>query len=341
MQHYEGPRRSRALGRLRVGRPAGRTAAALALLAPWLAWAVVRTFGLEGHLGARVVPAMTFTPYVAATSVVPLLAALVLRRWLVAVAALAVVVAFALAVLPRAFAGPRPNITGGVRVTVMTSNMFEGRGDARTIVDLVRRHRVDVLAVEELTPEAVRRLDAAGLRRLLPHRDVDARPGPSGTGLFSRPALRPRPPADALHQNAQPRGVVQLPGAPALDVQAVHPPPPLFGWKAIWEGSLNALPRPDRSAATLRIHIGDYTATLDHARLRALLGDGGYVDAADATGEGFRTTWPAGRHFPPEIAIDHVLVDPRIAPRDVIVTAVPGSDHRAVIADLELPRTGS
>lgn len=283
---------------------------------------------------------MTFTPYVAATSVVPLLAAVVLRRWLVAAAALAVVVAFALAVLPRAFAGPRARVTDGVRVTVMTSNIFEGRGDARTIVDLVRRHRVDVLAVEELTPEAVRRLDAAGLRRLLPHRDVDPRPGAGGTGLFSRPALRRRPPADALHRNAQPRGVVQPAGAPALDVQAVHPPPPLHGWKAIWEGSLDALPRPDAKGATLRILIGDFNATLDHARLRALLGDGGYVDAADATGEGFRTTWPAGRRFPPEIAIDHVLVDPRIAPRDVVVHTVPGSDHRAVIADLDLPRAG-
>jgi endonuclease/exonuclease/phosphatase (EEP) superfamily protein YafD len=313
--------------------------AALALLAPWLAWAIVRTFGIEGDLGARVVPAMTFTPYVAATSVVPLVAALALRRWLVSVAALAVVVAFAMAVLPRAFAGPRARVADGVPVTVMTSNIFIGNGDARTIVDLVRRHRVDVLAVEELTPEAVRRLDAAGLRRLLPHRDVDARPGAGGTGLFSRLALRRRPPTDPLPQNAQPRAVVRVPGAPALDVQAVHPPPPIHGWTSIWERTLDALPRPGRDAATLQILIGDFNATLDHARLRDLLGDGGYVDAADATGEGFRTTWPAGRRFPPEIAIDHVLVDRRIAPRDVTVTTVPRSDHRAVIADLELPRT--
>jgi endonuclease/exonuclease/phosphatase family metal-dependent hydrolase len=61
------------------------------------------------------------------------------------------------------------------------------------------------------------------------------------------------------------------------------------------------------------------------------------VDAADATGDGLKTTWPAGRRLPPEITIDHVLIDPRIAARAVSVHTIPRSDHRAVIATLELP----
>ena len=69
------------------------------VLAPWLAWAFVRSFGLEA---GPAIPAMTFTPYVGLISPLPLLLALVLRRWVVAAVALLTVLAFVHALLPRA-----------------------------------------------------------------------------------------------------------------------------------------------------------------------------------------------------------------------------------------------
>jgi endonuclease/exonuclease/phosphatase family metal-dependent hydrolase len=332
MMDNEGPRRSRAL--VRRGAP-------VVLVAPWLAWAVVRTFGLETD---RLVPAMTFTPYVGATAAIPLVAALILRRWAVAAVALVVCVAFALALLPRALAGPQPDVDGP-QIRVMTSNLYLGRGDARAIVALVREQRVDVLGLEEMTPEVLARLDAAGLRRLLPHRDADARAGANGSGLFSRFPLKRLKPYNSLDQNGEPRALVRVPGARAFEVQVVHPPPPINGQAPKWRHMLSELPTPDlgdasRVGGPLRMLIGDFNATLDHAELRELLGDGdgGYVDAADATGHGYRTTWPAGRRLPPEIAIDHVLIDPRVRADDVSVHLIPRSDHRAVIATLRVPR---
>jgi endonuclease/exonuclease/phosphatase (EEP) superfamily protein YafD len=304
------------------------------VLLPWLAWAVVRTFGLEG--GYPLVPAIAFTPYLAATAWVPVLVAALLRRWWVALAGVAAAVALAAAVLPRAFAGPRPEIRNGVPLRVMTSNLQLGRGDARTVVSLVREQRVDVLALEELTPVAMRRLDAAGLRRLLPYRAVEPRPGAGGTGLVSRLPLV-RVPSPPVSLNRQPAARVALRDAPPVDVVAVHPPPPLRRWGHWWKDMLDALPRPAGPGGPLRVLAGDFNATLDHERFRRLL-DAGYVDSADATGEGLRTTWPAGRRFPPELAIDHVLVDPRIAPRSLSVHLVPGSDHRAVVVQLTVPR---
>lgn len=306
------------------------------LVAPWLAWAVIRTFGLEG--GTRLVPLMTFTPYMGLTAVVPLLVALALRRWVVAALALVVCALFAAALLPRAVAGPQPDVAGGVTVRVMTSNLYIGRGDARTVVGLVARRRVDVLAVEELPPEAVARLDAAGLRRLLPYRNVDARGGAQGTGLFSRHPLTKLPSQNRLDHLAEPRALIRVPGTAPIDVHTVHPPPPINGQQSDWETILGELPR---AIGGNRLHllIGDFNATLDHRVLRDLLGgDGGYVDAADATGKGYDTTWPAGRRFPPEITIDHVLIDPRMRAVDVSVHLVPRSDHRAVIATLAVPR---
>ncbi|MEO5873812.1 MAG: endonuclease/exonuclease/phosphatase family protein, partial [Streptosporangiaceae bacterium] len=60
--------------------------------------------------------------------------------------------------------------------------------------------------------------------------------------------------------------------------------------------------------------------------------------AADGTGDGLATTWPAdGRPVPPGIAIDHVLADRRVAIRSFATHDLPRSDHRAVSAVLTLP----
>jgi endonuclease/exonuclease/phosphatase family metal-dependent hydrolase len=90
----------------------------------------------------------------------------------------------------------------------------------------------------------------------------------------------------------------------------------------------------------VRILLGDFNATLDHEALREVL-DRGYVDAADAAGQGLAPTWPRGHLLPPTVTIDHVLVDERVRVRDVGVHELPGSDHRAVTADLVLPGRGA
>ncbi|WCB92677.1 hypothetical protein DSM104299_01375 [Baekduia alba] len=307
------------------------------LLAPWAAWAVVRTFGWErGPLVAW----MTFTPYMGLLSLLPLVVALGLRRWTAVAAAATVTALFALALVPRALTDSQPAVRDGVTVKVMASNLFVGRGDARAVVDLVVREHVDVLTLEELTADELARLDRAGLARALPHRQFDpARGGGSGSGLFTRWPMRPLPPVNPHPTQGEPRGLITVAGARPIDLQVIHPLPPITSaWRPQWAAILDALPKAATEANTLRVYAGDFNATLDHAKLRRLLsGDDGYVDAADAVGEGYATTWPAGRHFPPEIAIDHVLVDPRVRVEGFAVHAVAGSDHRAVVGTLRVP----
>src|SRR3954451_20396616 len=87
----------------------------------------------------------------------------------------------------------------------------------------------------------------------------------------------------------------------------------------------------------LRILAGDFNATLDHAELRRLLGRG-YRDAAEQAGSGLHMTWPAGKSLPPAVlAIDHVLADRRVRVASARTVAIPGSDHRGVLAELVLP----
>lgn len=63
----------------------------------------------------------------------------------------------------------------------------------------------------------------------------------------------------------------------------------------------------------------------------------GYADSADRAGQGLIPTWPANKRIPPLITIDHVVVDRRVNVNAVSVHTVPGTDHRAVFADLRLP----
>jgi endonuclease/exonuclease/phosphatase family metal-dependent hydrolase len=95
----------------------------------------------------------------------------------------------------------------------------------------------------------------------------------------------------------------------------------------------------------VRILLGDFNATLDHAALRGLI-DSGYRDAADASvpgcarlGAGLRPTWPYDeKWFIPGVTLDRVLVDRRVAVRAMSTHRLPGGDHKAVYARLVLPR---
>lgn len=299
---------------------------------PWAGWAVVRLFGLEN--GHPLVPAIAFTPYVAASAWVPVLVALLLRRRDVAVGALAVAVALVAVVVPRALPGPRPSVPDGARLAVMTANLAYGRADPAVVLALARSNEVDVLSLQELTPESARRLDAAGARDRFPYQVLDARPAAGGSGLMSRiPLADPaRPRTTRL---AMPEGTLRV-GGSAMAVKAVHAVPPLGGDVAVWERELGSLPSAT-PGGPLRMLIGDFNATNDHRRFRDLL-DSGYTDAADAAGQGLGGTYRDGRLLPPPVAIDHVLVDRRIRVETVSVHSIRGSDHRAVVAVLTVPR---
>lgn len=301
---------------------------------PWVLWAALRTLGLErGH---PLVALVAFSPFAAALAPLPVILALVLRRWLVAAVAAVAALALLAAVLPRALDGPhRAHADApGSTLIVMTANLRFGRADAPALLRLVRAHDVDVLSVQELTPDALRRLDAAGAARLLPARSVRPDLRWSGLGVLARAPLRAvAPPPEGAA--AQLEVLMSSSARAKLRFVAVHPLPPISRVNTrAWRRALHNLPDP-RAGTVPRVLLGDFNATLDHHELRRLLRRG-YVDAADATGDGLRPTWPTtGGRLP--LTIDHVLFPTPIKVRRVSLHDVPGSDHRALIAELVLP----
>jgi endonuclease/exonuclease/phosphatase (EEP) superfamily protein YafD len=336
-----------------------RTVLAWTVTGSWGAWAIVRLTGADRFTGGGVpvVPLLSFTPYVAAAAPLPVVGAALLRRRRAAAVAGIVAVGLLAAVVPRAVTSGQP-AAQGPRLRVLSANLQFSLADPAVIVDLARRTGADVLSVQELTPDGAEALARAGLTRLLPYQVVDTREGPTGSGLYSRHRLRALPPVPGTVM-AMPRAELVLAGDVHVEVTAVHPLPPLSAANSRdWRHGLDTLPaaaersgpqsgsasRPDSGSASevapgvVRLLVGDYNATLDHARFRELLGRG-YADAAERVGKGLVPTWGVGQKAPP-LTIDHIIVDRRVAVRRVEVYALPGSDHRALFAELRLPRVG-
>ncbi|GAA3460180.1 endonuclease/exonuclease/phosphatase family protein [Saccharothrix longispora] len=293
--------------------------------------AFVRLLGVDGT--RHMVATTALTPYWTAAGVLLGAVALLLRRWGVGVVVLLVALVLVSAVAPRAFPDSRP-VGVGRSVVVMSSNLLVGKAVAEDVVAAVREHRVDVLALQELTPAMVADFERAGLGRELPHRHFLDEPGGSGSGIASRWPLSPRvltPPSTLRQAGA----LVDLPGDD-VEVLSVHPLPPVVdAGPEDWQRDLAGLPERDLNAP-VRVLAGDFNATLDHVGMRRLL-NGGYVDAADQVGAGLAPTWPAGAPWPPPVVIDHVLVDNRCPVDSFAVVDIPGTDHRAVVSRFVVP----
>ena len=105
---------------------------------------------------------------------------------------------------------PRLDDAHDGRFRVLTLNCRFGHANAAEIVRMVRDEDVAVLALQELTEDLVRQLDAAGLAELLPYRQLGD-PQASDNGGFNGVWLRVEP------AQSTPTGVA----IPAADVPAV------------------------------------------------------------------------------------------------------------------------
>jgi endonuclease/exonuclease/phosphatase (EEP) superfamily protein YafD len=274
------------------------------------AWAAARVAGADRvrQTETVLVPLMSFTPQVAAAA--PLAALGVPRR--------------------------QPEAVGPT-LRVLTINLLVGRADPEAVVARVRQADLDVLFVQELTIDAQTRLKQAGLEDLLPHAQVEHKDGgPRGSGIYSRFPLTEGTPLP-LTFACQPAAVLELPDGQQVDLVCVHPRAPAMerGGSVQWRSELGVLPAPGKLP---RLVAGDFNATPDHAAFRDILRRG-YVDAAIQTGESLTRTWGRPRREP-LLTLDHVLASRGCAVLACSVHAIPGSDHRAVYAEIRLPAAG-
>ena len=278
------------------------------------------------------VPLLSVTPQVAAAAPWAALGLRLARRQGPAATAALAAAALGLAVRPRGIPRPQPTASGPV-LRVLTVNLFHGRGDAESVVALARQAEAEVLFLQELTADAVTRLKQAGLADLMPHTRLELRRGSGGSGIYSRFPLSEGPRVAPVRA-AQPTALLELPSGEAAELICVHTSAPALRRDGAvrWRAELAVLPSPGRLPTVL---AGDFNATIDHAAFRDLLRLG-YADAARQAGKALTPTWgPPGRGA--MLTLDHVLVDRSCAVLACSVHAIPGSDHRAVYAAIQLP----
>jgi endonuclease/exonuclease/phosphatase (EEP) superfamily protein YafD len=310
--------------------------AVVAVLAPAALLTFTRVVEPSGGFWIRL---EAFTPlaivlYGAALAVL-VIRVLVERRWRSAVPFVAVVVAVGLAAhcwwfAPQVTGANPPPEQGADPLTVMTANLLRGEGDGIDVVRTASEEHVDLLVVQEITAADLADMERAGVGDLLPYRVGEPNGAVRGTMVFSRAAL-------GAAQRVPTRNDSWIVTMGDLVVMALHPSAPTSpdSWRHDHATIARAVDDVDPDLV-----VGDFNATADHAPMRRLA-DAGYRDVGELANQGWQPTWPAngvvdllGLPLPSVAQIDHVLVGSRMAAVSMRTAAIPGSDHRAVVAEV-------
>lgn len=220
----------------------------------------------------------------------------------------------------------------GPDMSVLTINAAHGEADATSIVAAVRDNDVDVLAVQELTPEEVTDLQAAGIGDLLPYSFTAALPVADGTGLWSRTPLTEGTRLDNFgFVPVQAQTTFEGHDLTLVSFHAMSPATPRH--TAEWDADLARMRSIMETYQGTVLVAGDFNATEDHRQFRELASSP-FSDAAEAAGAGLFRTFPSER---PLARLDHLVTSDDVRARSVRPLAIPDSDHLAVLAEIQLP----
>jgi endonuclease/exonuclease/phosphatase (EEP) superfamily protein YafD len=259
-----------------------------------------------------------------------------LRKWIDAVVGAVLAVVLIAFQAPEYLNSPPASVS---RITELSGNMRLGAADAAEIVALARKNHVTVVALQELTPDAVTRLKQAGLDSSYPYSVIAAGDGASGVGLWSRlPISDPHSYPDFVFHEVSARITLDASRSEgtvtffSTHIGAPWPQSPLT-----WAYEVPQLARLLSSQTGPIADAGDFNATLDNAQFRKLLTVCGCADAAQQSGSAPDMSYPADvALLPPVIAIDHVVTR-KVVAHSVHTVRLFGSDHRGLITRIGLP----
>ncbi|MFD3661564.1 endonuclease/exonuclease/phosphatase family protein [Streptomyces sp. NPDC058659] len=276
---------------------------------------------------------LSLLPWLAVPAGLGVLLAAVARRRALTLLAVVVLAAVGWSSLPYM---PQLVLSYGLplaRVKVLASNVEYGQATG-ALIDTIRRERPQLVFVTECDLACGHALTTAFAAELPHHTAVDAG-GASGSVLLSAYPLTDERVIPGVM--GMPGATVEIAGRP-VRLQLAHPMPPVPRQVDGWERELGRIE--DDAAARRdtgpRLFAGDFNASQDHAAFRAILAAGRLQDAA-RLGDASRTpTWPMEGPLPPFVQIDHVLVSEDFSVRSIRFLDLAGSDHRAVLTDLDL-----
>ena len=256
-------------------------------------------------------------------------AAVLHRRWAIAICAACVAVAHVGWSAP--LVDTADDATASPNLRILTMNLLATNRRISDVATEIMAVDADVLLLQELTPRNHAALAAAGALDGYRHAVAHPRLNSTGSAIYSRLVLEEGH-VWSVGDTPMTRAVLVVAGR-RVRLFNVHTTSPLTrAWS--WNRELRALAAEVNVEDGPVLLAGDFNATRDHAGMRRLLRTN-LVDAHDETGRAGAATWPAGRRLTPAlIRLDHVLVGDGIVPVRVRELAAHGSDHRPVVADL-------
>lgn len=282
---------------------------------------------------------VAFGPWFGLLALACVLLALVARRRATAVAALACAllqlggcVGYWIGATSSEAAATQAVPTASIQV--MTLNCYFGQADAQAVVDTVRDNGVQLLCLQETTPELTQALRTCGLDDLLPYWAGNI----TGDQIWSALPLDAEV-EDAVGYSgcAMPAATVQL-GDQRLRFVSIHTCAPMPGLEGYWFESLARIADLRASDAGLTptdryVLMGDFNAMLGHRAFRDILNQG-FADGVYGAGEGLVFTWPIDKGAFPLVTLDHILLDGGLGLRQVSYVDIPGTDHRGILAQV-------
>jgi endonuclease/exonuclease/phosphatase (EEP) superfamily protein YafD len=212
---------------------------------------------------------------------------------------------------------------------------------------------LDLLLVLEWTGSNLD-LEAMRRRSLVPVLDAP-HPGTHGILVLVRASMDVTAavvPSPVEGPCAMPLAAVRIPHPEtSFSVLGVHPPPPIAVCRDTTEPTVRAISSwindgrlivdvgPARSGDPVVV-LGDFNQ-LPYLGSWRLLRSRGLVDTYAASRRRPGPTWSPTRYLPAFARIDYVFAPSWFRPLDSWNLRLPGSDHRAVMTELEIPTGGS
>lgn len=225
----------------------------------------------------------------------------------------------------------------GSSLRILSANLWNGRAHPEAFADLVVALGVDLVAVQELSPE-----QAEALATVMPHGELEPARDYCGMGVVAQRPLKvsrvAMPYRDARVAHLDEQHWPQLQGPLELlnvHIGAPHMLSPHVGL-AIRPRQMRELMRYlGTSQRDQRVLVGDLNATPlwpVYRRIASHLTDAA-VTVARRRGRRVEPTWAPWHGAPRLIRIDHGFVA-GVEVEDFRVVEVPGADHWAVVMDV-------
>jgi endonuclease/exonuclease/phosphatase (EEP) superfamily protein YafD len=309
------------------------------IVLPLAVVALVRIFAWDDLVFFALVNTVSLFVYLPAWIVA--IAAGIGRRYVLAGAALLIVVAQLFFVLPEFTAAqPAPSWSASApSVRLLDANVFFLNATAMSgYASQIKAYRPQLVTMEEATPLAAGNLKKSGALADLPFTFEVSRYDPRAFFIASKYRLSG---SRVVYFNGVPliaETTIHLPSR-TQSLWVVHTAAPVHDSFAAWKKDLAFIAKSVKARGPHGLLlIGDFNSTWGNKGFRSILGEG-MTDGAAARGRALEMTWSQLIHpLPPLVRIDHVLTGPGVAVTSIRTDVGVGSDHRDVMATVAFQR---